>query len=115
MQVWLNGKILAESVARISPQDHGFLYGDGVYETLRTVEGKVFDAAAHFIRMQNSAKLLKIPLPYSQTEIFAATEQVLTVNNFSAPKIARLRWTLTRGENHFDFSDSTAPTFLITA
>lgn len=114
MQVFLNTTFVDAEAANVSIFDHGFLYGDGIYETLRTVNGKIFDFTAHYERLCTSAKLLQLRIPLSKKEIESATNSLLERNNFSPQKEARIRWTLTRGKNNFSFTDCSHPTFLIT-
>jgi D-alanine transaminase len=54
MVVYLNGEYLPRERARISPDDRGFLFGDGVYEVVRSSDGRLFRAAAHWQRLRNS-------------------------------------------------------------
>jgi branched-chain amino acid aminotransferase len=63
MYVFLNGTVVAESEARISAYDHGFLYGDGIYETMRAYEEVVFMLDRHLERLRRSASLIKLGLP----------------------------------------------------
>jgi branched-subunit amino acid aminotransferase/4-amino-4-deoxychorismate lyase len=112
--VVLNGKLLSLEKARISPMDHGFLYGDGIYETLRTHNGKIFDFSAHFSRLQSSAKLLDIPLLYSEKELLEICEKLAETQCTEPKKEYRIRITLTRGENEYQFLGSKSPTLLIT-
>ncbi len=51
MQVFINGKFYSKNDANISVFDHGFLYGDGVYETLRTYKGQIFQPEKHIQRL----------------------------------------------------------------
>jgi branched-subunit amino acid aminotransferase/4-amino-4-deoxychorismate lyase len=107
----LNGKIVRLSAARISPFDHGFLYGDGVYETLRTYGGTVIlDFAAHLGRLRQSALRLALPLPFSDAEIISVAEEIVRLNRFPE---SRIRLSLTRGENGFEFIGANSPTFMI--
>ncbi len=112
MVVFVNGKILSAEKAKISLFDHGFLYGDGVYETLRTKNGEIFDFEGHFQRLQKSAFALDIPLPFSEEEILTAMKKVIAKNNFPE---SRIRMTLSRGENDFSFCGARNPTFAIFA
>jgi branched-chain amino acid aminotransferase len=109
--VHLNGVLVSAELARISPFDHGFLYGDGVYETLRTFRGKVFDSASHLHRLRESANFLDIPVPWKNIEIESWIQETVRKNNFSE---SRIRISLTRGENNFEFLGSQHPTLLIT-
>lgn len=61
--VHLNGRLLPEAEARISPTDRGFLFGDGVYEVVRVVEGAPFLADAHLARLGRGLRELRIPAP----------------------------------------------------
>jgi D-alanine transaminase len=112
--VFLNGSFCPASEAKISAFDHGFLYGDGVYETLLVLQGKIRDFSAHFLRLQNSSNSLGITFPdYANTpeKITTLCEKLLQKNNTQR---GRMRITLSRGENHFDFSSCKNPTFFIT-
>jgi D-alanine transaminase len=60
--VYLNGAFLDHSAARISPDDRGFLFGDGVYEVTRAIHGKLFEEDAHWARLQRSLGELRLPL-----------------------------------------------------
>ena len=60
--VWLNGEFLPLSQASISPMDRGFLYGDGLFETLRAEDGKVLYVREHLARLGKSLKALRISL-----------------------------------------------------
>ncbi len=115
MFVFLNNSFLPADDAKISVFDHGFLYADGIYETLRTVEGAVFDVQNHLQRLRDGARKLKLTIPLSDSEIMEATQDLVEKNNIFPDAEARIRWTLTRGINHFEFDKPSQPTFLITA
>lgn len=59
----LNGVILAEEEARISPLDRGFLYGDGLFETLKAEPGRIYFLARHLARLARGCRQLGIPYP----------------------------------------------------
>lgn len=61
----VNGEFTGESDARISVLDHGFLFGDSVYEVVRTVDGKLFAADRHLKRLHGSADAIGMPLQQS--------------------------------------------------
>lgn len=63
MYIWINGKFYSENEAKISVFDHGFLYGDGIFETLRVYNGKIFLLNEHLQRLQNSARLISLLIP----------------------------------------------------
>ena len=55
LQVYINGRLFPKEEARISVYDHGLLYGDGIFEGLRSYSGRVFRLDAHLERLWNSA------------------------------------------------------------
>ncbi len=112
MIVFLNGKFLDGAKARVSVFDHGFLYGDGVYETLRTFDGQVWNLAEHLKRLKSSCNLIGIKLPWSAKQIGEWVSETVQRNG---SKEARIRITITRGENGFDFVSCKKPTILIQA
>lgn len=63
MIVYFNGQFLPKKDVRISPDDRGFLFGDGVYEVVRAYDGRLFEAEAHFRRLARSLECLRIEGP----------------------------------------------------
>ena len=63
MKIWLNGALAEEGEACISPADHGFLVGDGVFETLRWYDGRPFDLDAHLARLEEGCRAMGIAAP----------------------------------------------------
>jgi branched-chain amino acid aminotransferase len=110
--VFLNGRFITQKEAKISVFDHGFLYGDGVYETLRTYQGKVWQIDEHFKRLKKSAQWTGLRLPWSQAQMNQWIYKLIRLNGL---KEARIRITLTRGTNQFDFVSCKKPTLLILA
>ncbi|MEO0094167.1 MAG: aminotransferase class IV [candidate division WOR-3 bacterium] len=105
-KIYLNGKILPLSKAQIPVLDRGFLYGDGVFESLRTYKGKPFLLEEHLKRLINGANLLKIKPVGSLYQLKSAVIKTLKANNF---KEYYIKIILTRGKvkNHgLDFSNS---------
>jgi branched-chain amino acid aminotransferase len=66
MLVQVNGRLVKESEAVISVFDRGFLFGDGIFETLRSVSGRVFRLDRHLSRLERSASAIGLELPASQ-------------------------------------------------
>ena len=64
----INGVITPPEQAQISVLDHGLLFGDSVYETLRTYDGKPFLFSRHFARLEHSARAIDLKLPWSQVK-----------------------------------------------
>lgn len=110
MFVLLNDQIVPAAEAKISVNDHGFLYSDGVYETLRTYHSKIWQIDEHLTRLRQSATILSLQVPYSDKQISEWLDKLLAKNGF---KESRVRITLTRGNNNFDFVTCSQPTFLI--
>lgn len=108
--IFLNGKFIKADEARISIFDHGFLYGDGVYETLRTYGGKVWQLSEHVKRLQRSACYVGLELPFSLKELADLVVKTVSFNNFGE---SRIRITLTRGANGYDFMTCRNPTLCI--
>ncbi|MFH0764649.1 MAG: aminotransferase class IV [Candidatus Omnitrophota bacterium] len=94
-QIWINGRFYDAQEARVSVNDRGFLYGDGVFETMRSYAGAVFMLNEHIRRLFKSLKFLEIKLPYSKVELEKAIYRTLMVNGL---KNACVRITVTRGE-----------------
>jgi D-amino acid aminotransferase len=109
-KVFLNDKVIDDTEAHISVSDSGFLYGMGLFETMRCTGGKVFALDDHLDRLFNSAKELAINNPYEKKYIKDAIRQALEANNLAD---ARLRLTLTNGP--MAQGGETKATLLITA
>lgn len=114
MLVYLDGRIVDASQARVSVFDRGFLFGDGVFESLRALDGRIFRLDRHLARLQQSASLIELTLPLSAEAYRAAIDQLLRANDL---RDARLRLTVTRGPGRpGDYVATTGPpTTVITA
>ena len=77
--VWLDGALVPASEARVSPFDRGFLYGDGLFETMRSYDGKVHLFGRHLARLAAGAASLEIALP-SEGELVDAVRATLAAN-----------------------------------
>ena len=91
--VWVDGALVDQHEARISPFDHGLLTGDGVFETLRVYRGEPYCWRRHYERLSRSASGMGLALPPSEPLRQAALE-VIDANRFTD---ARLRITVTGG------------------
>ena len=76
MRVFLNGQFVPEDQALVSIFDRSFLYGDGLYETIRVHAGKPFRWQQHVERLQRGAEILRLRLPYGPAEIRAFADQI---------------------------------------
>ena len=110
--IFLNGKIISDIDANISSADRGFLYGDGIYETLRSYNGKPFKLADHLERMRDSARQLKISFDYTNADIGERINELLEKNH---TQDAYIRITLSRGSGggRLQMDDNIEPTTLI--
>src|SRR5215470_13834511 len=79
-KVWINGTLYDKQNAKISVYDHGLLYGDGVFEGLRSYGGKVFRLKQHLDRLCNSAKTIWLEIPISRDEMAKAVNDTLAAN-----------------------------------
>ena len=94
MIIYLDGKYLPDDQARISVFDHGFLYGDGVFEGIRAYNGKIFRLKEHLDRLYDSAKTIDLTPPISKEEMTEAICETLRRNKL---KDAYIRPIITRG------------------
>src|SRR3989344_3809411 len=84
---YINGKITAEEKASVSIKDLGLLRGYGVFDFLRTYNGRPFFLRAHLNRLQNSAKLIGLKIPISKTEISKIINRLLKINKLNEATI----------------------------
>ncbi len=110
MVVFLNGRFVDVRTAKVSVFDHGFLYADGVYETLRTYGGFVWQPGEHLGRMRRSAKMIGLDVPWTLEQMERWILEAVKRNGF---RESRIRVTVTRGENGFDFGKAMKPTICI--
>ena len=93
-KVYINGTFYEQEDARISVFDHGLLYGDGVFEGLRSYGGKVFRLREHLDRLWESAKAIHLEIPISLPEMTDAVNESLRVNEIDDGYV---RLVVTRG------------------
>lgn len=94
MKVFINNRLVPLSRARVSVFDRGFLYGDGVYETLRAYNGVIFRADQHLERLRQSARAIRLALPYPRGELRSILNRTLRANGI---RNGLLRLTVSRG------------------
>ncbi len=92
--VYINGEFYPKSKACVSVYDHGFLYGDGVFEGIREYDGIVFKLREHIDRLYESAKAIMLEIPMSKEELMNAVIETLRRNKL---KNAYIRLVVTRG------------------
>src|SRR5512137_1403067 len=109
----MNGKITPASEARISPLDHGFLYGDSVYETVRTFDGKPFLLGRHLDRLQRSLDRIFLSLPLTRKELEAEIYRSIAEVSFEGDMGVRIVLSRGVGPLGLDVTRCPAPTYLI--
>ncbi len=110
--IFLNDKIIPDTEGSVSTGDRGFLYGDSIYETLRSYKGKPFKLSEHMERMRQSAKQLRISFEYTNTKIGGWINE-LTERNHSPDAYIRITLSRGTGGGRLQMSDNIVPTTLI--
>ncbi len=104
--VWLNGELVSKSQAKVSVFDHGFLYGDGVFEGIRAYNGKVFMLDEHVDRLYESAKSIWLNIPMTKEQMKQAILQTLKANGL---RDAYIRVVVSRGEGDLGLDPRKCP------
>ncbi len=78
--VYLNGEFVPQSKAAISVFDHGFLYGDGIFEGIAVYSGKPFRLEEHILRLFDSAKAIDLRIPVNAKEVARAIKDTIRIN-----------------------------------
>jgi len=107
MKVWLDGQLVDEGDACLSVFDHGVLYGDGVFEGIRAYGRKVFQCQAHIDRLFDSAKEIRLAIPYTKQELIEVTYETLAANDITDGYV---RLVVTRGAGTLGLSPFKCPT-----
>ncbi|MFO0960772.1 MAG: aminotransferase class IV, partial [Isosphaeraceae bacterium] len=94
LKVYIGGKYFDKADAKISVYDHGLLYGDGVFEGIRSYSGHVFRLPQHIDRLYDSAKAIHLAIPMTRADMCQAVVDTLKLNNLSD---AYIRLVVTRG------------------
>lgn len=94
MLVYFDGELIPKEEARVSVYDHGLLYGDGVFEGIRSYDGKVFRLEQHLDRLYASAQAIALKIPLSKEEMGEAVLKTLRANKL---RDAYIRLVVTRG------------------
>jgi branched-chain amino acid aminotransferase len=108
----VNGRVSDQEHAVISVFDHGFLYGEGVYETLRTYNGEPFLFDRHMDRLRRSAGMLALHVPLTDLDIYARFRDTMrTARLGDVPdREAYLRILITRGVGELTYDPAACPT-----
>jgi branched-chain amino acid aminotransferase len=107
----VNGRVSDQEHAVISIFDHGFLYGEGVYETLRTYNGQSFLFDRHMRRMRNSARMLALEIPLTDAQIDARFQETVKAAGLGdgPAREAYIRILVTRGIGELTYDPAATP------
>lgn len=78
--IYLNGEYVSKENAKVSVYDHGFLYGDGIFEGIRIYDGNIFKCKEHLKRLYDSAKSIMLDIPLSIAEMQEALVETIRLN-----------------------------------
>ncbi|QUF65509.1 aminodeoxychorismate lyase [Bacillus atrophaeus] len=106
MIIYLNGQFIEEKEASLSPFDHGFLYGIGVFETFRLYEGRPFLIEWHLERLERAAKDLQIKHRITKEELTDMVDNLLRLNHIEDGN-ARVRLNISAGVSTKGFTAQT--------
>lgn len=104
--IYLNGRFVPEEQATVSVFDHGFLYGDGVFEGIRAYDGRVFRLEDHVQRLFDSAQAIMLSIPLSQKEMCEAILETLRKNDL---RNAYIRPIVSRGYGDLGLDPNKCP------
>ena len=109
---WKNGEMMTAQEATVSVFDHGFLYGDGVFEGIRFYHGRPFRLSEHLHRLADSARAIALDMPYTEAELADAASDCIAA--FGNPS-GYIRLIVTRGEGRLGINpkNCTKPTTVI--
>lgn len=106
MLIYLDGKYVSKENAKISVFDHGLLYGDGVFEGIRSYDGVVFKLDEHLERLYNSAKAIMLKIPVELDEMEEIVLETLRKNEL---RDAYIRLVVTRGKGDLGLDPDKCP------
>jgi branched-chain amino acid aminotransferase len=106
MLVYLNGKFVNKDDAKVSVFDHGYLYGDGIYETMRAYQGMLFLLDRHLVRLKHSADSISLKLPLPLDKIGDALNATVKANNLND---AYVRIQISRGPGEIGLDPALCP------
>ena len=106
--VSVNGRVTSEADAVVSVFDHGFLYGEGIYETMRTYRGRPFLYERHMRRLRNSARMILLNLPFSDEELAVQIQSTMAAAALDSAE-AYIRVLVTRGVGELTYDPLATP------
>ncbi|MBR9788323.1 MAG: D-amino-acid transaminase [Vibrionaceae bacterium] len=111
--VYLNGEFIAESEAKISIFDRGFLFADAVYEVTAVLDGKLIDHEGHLARLERSSKELGIKMPVTGEQLMDIQRQLIEKNGLVEGGIYLQLTRGNEGDRDFSYSDKIEPTLVL--
>jgi len=106
MQIYIDGEFYGKEDAKISVFDHGLLYGDGVFEGIRTYEGRVFELDPHIDRLYASAQALALEIPLSRADLVEVMMETIRRNDI---RNGYVRLVVTRGKGDLGLNPVKCP------
>jgi len=94
-KIWMDGRLVDPSDAKVSVYDHGLLYGDGCFEGLRGYQGRIFKMDSHLRRLEESAERIRLRIPYSRADLARAMKETMAACGMAD---CYIRLVVTRGE-----------------
>ena len=109
----VNGRITPERDAVISVFDHGFLYGEGIYETMRTYHGRLFLYERHTRRLRNSARMISLDVPFTDQQLATRIAETITASGLTGETYTRVLVTRGVGDLTYDPGATPVPSVVI--
>ncbi|SEM68157.1 branched-chain-amino-acid transaminase [Paenibacillus sp. OV219] len=104
--IYLNGEYVSKEDAKISVFDHGFLYGDGIFEGIRIYGGNIFKCKEHLDRLYDSAKSIMLDIPLTQDEMEQALVETIRKNGL---RDGYIRLVVSRGPGNLGLDPKRCP------
>jgi branched-chain amino acid aminotransferase len=104
--IYLNGEYVSKEDAKVSVYDHGFLYGDGIFEGIRLYNGNIFKCKEHLDRLYDSAKSIMLDIPLSPAEMQQALVETIRKNGL---KDGYIRLVVSRGPGDLGLDPRRSP------
>ena len=109
----VNGRVFDQEHAVISVFDHGFLYGEGVYETWRTYNGQPFLFDRHMRRLRNSSGMIALAVPLTDEQLDARCRETIDAAGLKEDAYVRMLVTRGIGELSYDLTDCPSPSIVV--
>jgi len=90
--LWLDGRLVEWRQAKLHVLSHGLHYGSGIFEGERAYNGRIFKSEEHTARLFESARIMDMPMPFTQDRILAAKEEVLRANGLTDAYVRPVAW-----------------------